>query len=109
MEIQLQKQARATDLLNEQYRSLLQHQNTGSASLAQSHRSNAANFTPTGTYAGMQDGASLGHLLQEVTPNVHPSETNYEKADHLQKQLLQEFYQKLERDRVLAGQQQKLE
>lgn len=57
----------------------------------------------------MQESPSLGHLLQEVTPNVHTSEPNYEKTDQLQKQLLQEFYQKLERDRVLAGQQQKLE
>ena len=56
----------------------------------------------------MQESPSLSHLLQEATPSVHQSDPSYEK-DQLQKQLLQEFYQKLERDRVLAGQQQKLE
>lgn len=71
MDIQLQKQARATDLLNEQYRSLLQHQAT--ATVAPSHRSNS-NFNAGGAYSGLQENASLGHLLQEVAPNVHQSE-----------------------------------
>ena len=98
MEIQLQKQARATDLLNEQYRSLLQHQST--PPVASSHRSNT-NFNASGPFAGLQESSSLGHLLQEVGPSVHQPEPN---QDQLQKQLLQDFYQKLERDRALAGQ-----
>lgn len=73
--------------------------------MPQSHRSNA-NYTPGSAFSGLQESPSLGHLLQEVTPSVHSAEPN---QDQLQKQLLQEFYQKLERDRVLAGQQQKLE
>lgn len=52
--------------------------------MPQSHRSNA-NFSSGGAFSGLQESPSLGHLLQEVTPNVHSSEPNYEKTDQLQK------------------------